>query len=96
MNINLSHLNQIKDNGSSISTDNVSDISDNKNTVKNRRLEQTSQAAAVFSGSANKEEQIYSDKGRSQNESASIADDMDVDLNRNYEVLMSNTMSEED
>ena len=96
MNINLSHLNQIKDNGSGISTDNVSDISDNKNTVKNRRLEQTSQAAAVFSGSANKEEQIYSDKGRSQNEIASIADDMDVDLNRNYEVLISNTMSEED
>ena len=96
MNINLSHLNQIKDNGNAISTDNISDISENRNTVKNRRLEQTGQAAAVFSGSENKEEQIYSDKGRSQNEIASIADDMDVDLNRNYEVLMSNTMSEED
>lgn len=64
MNINLSHLNQIKDNGNAISTDNISDISENRNTVKNRRLEQTGQAAAVFSGSENKEEQIYSDKGR--------------------------------
>ena len=41
MNINLSHLNQIKDNGSAISTDNISDISENKNTVKIKKLRVT-------------------------------------------------------
>ena len=96
MNINLTHLNQIKDNGSSVSVENISDISEKRNTTNSRRLEQNSQTAAVFSGSGNKDEQLYTEKSYSQNEIASIADDVDVDLNRNYEVLMSNTMSGED
>jgi hypothetical protein len=92
MNITFSNLNQVD---STQPSDHVEHSGD-ENTGRLRSAGRSSQLSGVIFGQNQAMDQAYAEKGKSQNEIASMADGTDLETAHNYDTLMANGMTDAD
>ena len=92
MNITFSNLNQVGSTQSSDQTDHIGD----ENTGKLRSAMRSTGLSGVAFGQNQALDQAYTDKGKGQNDIASMADAADLQTMRDYDTLMANGMTDAD